>query len=1020
MCVGIVAALISAGAALAGCASDTPHQARFGWFSGQVVVSGPLRGAAVSVDQIETKDPAMGIRHHVGDTTTDDQGQFDIDPGLYSGLLLVTTSGGAFVDTITGVTIQLDPSAGLSVIVPFEPLDTRDDVLISPVGALIAARTRFKAAGEFRGDPEPVIAAQKDASQRLGNHFGNVKEWTQEKLASLAVAATSPTEPVRAALVQAALGFLAHDIAAAAGASPQEVNVLTLTQQLAADIGQGPFDGNDGNSLVFGEGLQVGTCPQVTGCIAPPAGECALGACRTLCDLYASTTRGLLSNEMTKVIRSDLNHTGLNTADVLAVARSMSDNVDDDLFGNACIEQLDRIPPSLSWGPSTPADGSFVHGTAMFRVTAFDDIDPMPKVRFLAYVDADGDPTNSVATAAIDTTMELEAPLTVAAQATDMAGNTAMITRVIQVDNTAPVVSLDRPADVVTDPTDGTTWWTSNAAPILSGTLTEAHPAGIEAVIGTTHIPGTITGSTWSVTVPAGALDLTGADVHIVVTDAAGNQGTVVQHVRYDATPPTVTLLSTSQVHDEASETPTFSSAPASPSTDEVPSHIHGGVPVVLSVTGMCPSITKYSYLLGANPPPYGTEPNGRNPLQYQLLAADDGIGIDPAATQYRVGRDDASGATQWITAFTSAGTGTPVPGNPGVTGYTVPIYADAVPGLDTLEGVYHVQFQSTDRLGRTTTEARCFTLHLRAPPLHLGAMTVGSVNPVTYAPGDAQGHLFAMRSLSLVPGAPFNQIAARVLNQSAASSLLDMPVINGTASTVYLTVNVTIPGSVSVSQHFSLRFLETIRDLPGVNCDTHPSDPDCHNAPVSPPHYDGGDDNPPVGNLRFPVRVYQLDAAGVPTTQIPCLGGCQDADSTFRFALPPRGPGAAPLRFLVMSMVGQIAALWPRDANFPGAAPFFDFTVSGTHITGSSSTSGGCSRLILKLGVLTCTQDTTFVAYRALRSVNLSLGGNLFNTYGTAATAAIPPVDAWGFSAHTSDSYAWNTAIDLTLLPGL
>jgi len=167
-------------------------------------------------------------------------------------------------------------------------------------------------------------------------------------------------------------------------------------------------------------------------------------------------------------------------------------------------------------------------------------------------------------------------------------------------------------------------------------------------------------------------------------------------------------------------------------------------------------------------------------------------------------------------------------------------------------------------------------------------------------------------------------------------------------------------------------------------------------------------------------VRVYQLNATGVPTMQIPCLGGCLDTDAVFRFALPPRGQGAAPLRFLVMSMVGQITALWPQDANSHAAAPFFDFAVRGTPITGSSSTSSGCSRLILRLGVTTCTQDTTFQAYRALTSVNLTITvGSLSNTYGTAATAAIPPVDAWGLLAQTTPNYAWNTAIDAALLPG-
>lgn len=988
-----VAAVISAGAALAGCASDTPHQARFGSFSGQVVVSGPLRGAAVSVDQIETKDPAMGIRHHVGDTTTDDQGQFAVDPGLYNGLLLVTTSGGEFEDIVTGATIQLDANAGIKSLVPYEPLDSRDDILISPVGALIEARTRFKAAGVFHDDPEPVIAAQKDASQRLGNHFGNVREWTQEKLASLAVAATSPTEPVRAALVQAALSFLAHDIAAAAGASPQEVNVLTLTEQLAADIGQGGFDGNDGNSLVFGQGLQVGICPQITGCSAPPAGECALGVCRTLCDLYADTPRGLLSNEMTKVIRSpDLNHTGLNTADILAVARAMSDNVDEDLFGSACIEQLDRIPPSLSWSASTPADGSFVHGTTMLKVTAFDDIDPMPKVHFLGFVDADGDPTNSVAIAAIDTTTEADGTLSVTAQASDMAGNTAMITRVVQVDNTAPVVTLSTANYFV----DGTTWWTATAAPTFQGTLTEANPTSVEAVIGTTHIPGTITGSTWSVTVPAGTLDLTGADVRIVVTDAAGNQGTILQHVRYDGTPPTVSFQA-SPVHDEASETPTFS-------TDEVPSHLHSGATVDLSVTGMCPSITKYSYLLGANPPPYGAEPNGRNPLQYQLLAGDDGVGIDPNATQYRVGLDDASGTTQWITGWISAGTGTT---NAGVTGYTVPIYAEAVLGLDTFEGVYHVQFQSTDRLSRTTTDARCFNLHLRAPPLHLQTPGQGAPDPDPI-PVD---HAFRLLSLGLAPApAPFTGVAARLLNDNATgASLIDEDVTNGTASTIYLEVAVTEPGSVVASQSFQLRNFSTRRTV-SISCAGAAPPPLC-DGPTSGPLYTSPTSTVTLVTSSFPVKVFELNPSTLqPVTQVPC-SVCGVGDQ-WKFAIPPRQAGVGgpfpPRRFKAMSMIGQVSALWPTDGVQSASAPFADTSVNGVGITGlTTPTSSGCTRFSTGVPTL-CVEVTDTTPYRALTSVSLSLPGTtLRSTYGTAPTPDIAPVLV-GTQKATPQGFTW------------
>src|SRR5437764_8804259 len=107
---------------------------------------------------------------------------------------------------------------------------------------------------------------------------------------------------------------------------------------------------------------------------------------------------------MTKLIQSPLNHTGLLTGDVISVAKAVASNIDDSLFGGACIESLDRIPPTLTWA-AKPADGDFVHGTVMLTVTATDDIDlpPAPAVKILGYTDADGDTRIIIATAAANT-----------------------------------------------------------------------------------------------------------------------------------------------------------------------------------------------------------------------------------------------------------------------------------------------------------------------------------------------------------------------------------------------------------------------------------------------------------------------------------------------------------------------------------------------------------------------------------------------------------------------------------------
>ena len=165
---------------------------------------------------------------------------------------------------------------------------------------------------------------------------------------------------------------------------------------------------------------------------------------------------------MTKVIRDPgVNQTGLDINDTLAVAQSMANNVDDDLFGDACIETLDRLPPMLRWDVGSALEGAVVAGSVTLQASATDDTDPNPRAEILDHPDADGDPTNNVARAEVDTTLHPDGGLVVVARATDIAGNVAMISRALVVDNTAPVVELEPTGFYVS----GTTWWTAAAGP---------------------------------------------------------------------------------------------------------------------------------------------------------------------------------------------------------------------------------------------------------------------------------------------------------------------------------------------------------------------------------------------------------------------------------------------------------------------------------------------------------------------------------------------------------------------------
>jgi len=75
-----LAAFFNALATLASCDAESPHPAGSGSLAGQVVVSGPLRKARVSVDQLDYgAKTAPAIRAHVADTTTDGDGRFRVE-----------------------------------------------------------------------------------------------------------------------------------------------------------------------------------------------------------------------------------------------------------------------------------------------------------------------------------------------------------------------------------------------------------------------------------------------------------------------------------------------------------------------------------------------------------------------------------------------------------------------------------------------------------------------------------------------------------------------------------------------------------------------------------------------------------------------------------------------------------------------------------------------------------------------------------------------------------------------------
>lgn len=1002
--VGLMLALVACGA------DKPPEPTGNGSISGQVVVSGPLKGAKISVEQIDTKDPMGGNRAHVGDTTTDDQGHFTLDVGIYNGLLLVTASGGQYTDLASGATITLDASAKLNAPVALDLLETRDDVLVSPVSHLIEARMREKLA--TYGD---VMMAEADAEEHLDHHFGDV-HWLKLKLQTLDTQATSPTEGVRAALVQAAFSYLTADIAAMAGASAQEVNVYTLIQAFATDLSDAAhptFDGNDGNSMNAG-GIQVGVCAPLAGCVVPTAG-CTVGACRPLCDVYAGTPRALLASAISKVAALPINKTGLTPADILPVARTISDNVDDDLFA-ACVETLDRSPPTIFFDSPTPADGTYQRGKQLqVQVRAVDDTDPTPHVSFVGYTDADGDPNNSVAQAVIDTTQLSDGPLMIEADATDMANNHASVMRMFIVDNTAPTLTLDNTGFYVA----GSTWWTKDAAPTLTGTITDVAPASIKATIGGVDYAGTITGSTWSISIPTGTLDLAGQQIVVTAADVAGNTSTLGQLVRYDATPPTV-ALDPSLIFDEANDGMTFAS-------DETPVHQRGGMKVDLNTTlPACATFSLYTYLAYAAPPAYGTE-SERNPIVYHVNTSDDGVGLVSNQSQYRVGVRNASGVTTWIVDWTSDGTG--VPSGASVA-YAISLYADQVTGLAAHDATYDVEFKSVDKLQRTTTLKKCFAVKLLTPPLRFGLSATdvtGNPRPVTagtksYVYGDAgataaTSHPYALLSFGLGSTGSVHTIAQSLINDAThGASVFDMPFVNGTSAPIYLTVSVTKPTKVTVKKSFRESNANISTRTVSLACGPAASlNANC-DTPSGYAFYSSLETSYTPTRVDFPVRVFELDASGTPTVELPCLNGCMDSDTNFSFLIPAR-TGAA-RKFIAMTFVRQFTELAPQDGMLhTDTGPYADTSINSIPFTGKTQANvTGCTSGAVSCNATgsacTCTQQTTIKPYRALLTTTIELDGSTGAVKGNYATTYDPsatPIDRTGLRSG-SNPYIWTS----------
>jgi hypothetical protein len=420
--------------------------------------------------------------------------------------------------------------------------------------------------------------------------------------------------------------------------------------------------------------------------------------------------------------------------------------------------------------------------------------------------------------------------------------------------------------------------------------------------------------------------------------------------------------------------------------------HTNPATDLALSVPpASCPTIYKHVHLL-APTTPYTTEVGGaagnRNPIQLNLSAVDDGIGLDLAGSSYRVTM--ASGAVvQGWTAMPAGET----TGN--ATRYAIGLDT-TITQLRTTEGIYIVELRIRDQFGRVTETARCWDHKLLAPPLK----TTGARSMTT---GMSR---LALSSMTMGPAgaAQSDEFAAAFMNaDSKGASVSELEVSAGTELPSYLTVTLAAPTTLEIAQAFTISTRQTNLSLVEYACGEH----GCGAVGLPPAAYNSafGTPQPVIADMR--IRVYALTATGAIGAELtPCTAaqGCATSGSTYEYVLPGRDLSAAhdqpAKRYLVATMTGPLFGLRPRDPAHETAAPFADTSIGTVDITGKvAAAHREC--LIQRIEPAHpplderyyCVRSATLQEYRASRELQIGFGSASATTrYTTAALPALAP----------------------------
>ncbi len=629
---------------------------------------------------------------------------------------------------------------------------------------------------------------------------------------------------------------------------------------------------------------------------------------------------------------------------------------------------------------ATPAESAYVRGVVLLRAEAQDNLSSTPVINWdsaMSLTDTDSNP--SAVQAPLDTELLGDGVVHVVAEASDQSGNASSATRTLQVDNTPPVLGVDSVGFVEV----GSFWWTMDSGPALSGTVADSNP--IVSVTATVHnvVHAASVGSdgSWSVVVPKDSLHPSPEDNTVTVRaiDAAGNQALASVDLRWDASPPALSVDSTA-VFDERNDTVSLTGTSPHHGHDENGPSVLGGQD--------CPNVYKHAYLMESSPE--GSE-TPSNPLRWQYQGSDiDGVGVDPNSFAFRVRRQGA-GYSGWV----------PLPATSLVNGsytHSFDLLRSHLATLGTDKGVFEVQMRAVDLLGQETVVTRCWTHHPLAAPLQVlsaEAVTSGS------------------DSLAELRLDVTNSPVSSLVNGNAGRKLMKFVVVNKTTELVVLAVDPLQPQSATCTKSWRRTGAVTTREVISEPCLQNPGA-----CTTSYPIVSSHQENASLAcaeNLELSVHVEE----NVFSNTIPACDDCVaeptggfglGTDPYTKFVLPGKANvGDAPVSYSVFVMVDRISALQaspgippdeviigdpdaiipaPAEVNLAYILEGVNLPWNNIQITGNLENT--FARCTAKVGAginATCVERTTYRVYRALTKAGMTADGLGVNLRATPAT---------------------------------